>query len=67
MDTQEYYRHARSLGAFPAADCLALAKQAAALDEAAQVRRIPPPGTVFYEVAPGAAAPLKLSFCIKVF
>jgi hypothetical protein len=39
MTTLEYYKHLRKLGAFKAADCLAMAREAAALDQAAEIKK----------------------------
>lgn len=39
MTANEYFKHARKLGAFRACDVLELAREAAALDGAAQARR----------------------------
>jgi hypothetical protein len=65
MTVHEYYKQARSLGAFRAVDCLMLARQAAALDEAKYVSV--PPASVGVEVMPDGSAPVILSFGIKVF
>lgn len=66
LTTLDYYRTARSLG-FRAADCLKLARGAVALDEASRLARLPPPGAASYEIVPDSAAPVRLSFSIKVF
>lgn len=65
MNVQSYYRHARSLGAFRAVDALNLARQAAALDEAARISV--PPALVHYEVMPDGNDLVKLSFAVKVY
>jgi hypothetical protein len=66
MNAREYFSHARSLGAFSAADCLELARQAAALDEAAKVRANAGPSLVSRESVTGQQD-MSLSFQIKVF
>ena len=50
MNTAQYFQHARSLGAFTAEDCIALARQAAELDRAAELRNAQKPVVVWYEV-----------------
>lgn len=50
MNTAQYFKHARNLGAFAAEDCLALARRAAELDRAAELKKIAPPVVVWYEV-----------------
>lgn len=63
----DYYRHTRALAAFPAADCLRMARSAVALDEASRAARLAPAGAASYEVMPDGSAPVRLSFSIKVF
>lgn len=67
MTLQGYYRHARSIGPFRAIDCLDLARQAVAADEAARIARLPPPGSASYEVMPNGDGFVRLSFSVKVF
>jgi hypothetical protein len=67
MNAQDYYQHARALGAFPAHECLALARLAVALDETASAKKIPLPAIVSSEVLHDDTNPLTLSFGIKVF
>lgn len=67
MNAQQYFKHARTLGAFTAEDCLALAREAEALDKAAAVRRIAPPAVVSREVVLDNGDAMSLSFGIKVF
>jgi hypothetical protein len=67
MNEQQYYRHARSLGAFSAQDALALAREAAELDRAAAAKRIAPPAVVAREVMPDDSAPIHLSFGVTVY
>lgn len=67
MNANEYFKHARNLGAFRAEDCLALAREAAALDEAAEAKRLAPPSSECREVLHDGSNELKLSFAIKVF
>lgn len=52
MNTTEYFKRARSLGAFTAEDCLELARQAAELDRAAELKKVAKPVVVWYEVNP---------------
>ena len=66
--TKSYYNHARSLGAFNAADCLRIARDAAALDRAAIERSVSvPPAAVALEVLHDGSNPVHLSFGIYVF
>jgi hypothetical protein len=67
MSAAEYFKHARSLGAFSAADCLELARQAAALDEAAQARKSVPFVDVSCETLPDGSGLVKLSNSVRVF
>lgn len=68
LTVSDYYRHIRALGAFPAADCLRMAREAAALDRAAEARRPRPgPTGVCWETMPDGSAPIRLSFTILVF
>ena len=67
MTTAQHYRHVRSLGAFPAVDCLRMARQAAALDHAAELRRLPLPVTVWVETLPDGSQPLRFSNGITVY
>jgi hypothetical protein len=48
----EYFKHARSLGAFKASDCLALAREAAELDSLALAKKAPAPTVAWHEVNP---------------
>lgn len=52
MTTTEYFKHARSLGAFTAEDCIELARQAAELDRVAELNKVAKPVVVWYEVNP---------------
>jgi hypothetical protein len=52
MTTTEYFQHARNLGAFTAQDCIALARRAAELDRASELKKVPQPVVVWYEVNP---------------
>ena len=52
MNTAQYFKHARSLGAFTAEDCIAMARQAAELDRAAELKKVAQPVVVWYEVNP---------------
>lgn len=63
---RQYFRHARSLGAFSARDCLIMARQAAELDRAAELRKIAPPVVVWYEVNPDGTR-AKLSRGVTVY
>jgi hypothetical protein len=67
MTVREYYRHARALAAFPAADCLRMARQAVALDEASRLSHLPPPGAASWEAMPNGDGAIRLSFSVKVF
>jgi len=67
MNAHDYFRHARSLGAFRAEDALALAREAVALDEAAKLKKLAPASLVSYELVDGDTVPVKLSFAVKVF
>lgn len=50
MDTTQYFKHARSIGAFTAEDCLYLARRAAELDRAAELGKVAKPVVAWYEV-----------------
>lgn len=65
MDFKAYYRHCRRIGTYRAVDAIALARQAAALDEANYVTT--PPASVGVEVMPDGSSPIILSFGIKVY
>lgn len=71
MTVTDYYRHIRALGAFPAADCLRMAREAVALDESAALREWkrtnPGPQGVCWETMPDGSAPIRLSFMILAF
>lgn len=67
MDAKQYYAHARALGAFSAADCLTLAREAAELDRIAAAKKSAPPATIARETMPDGSAPINLSFGIKVY
>ena len=67
MNATAYYRHARALGPFPAAEALALAREAAALDEAAAAKRRPGPVVVWHETLPDGTAPLRFSNGVTVY
>lgn len=65
MTTSEYYKHLRKLGAFKAADCLAMAREAAALDQAAEFKKVRSFVDVGAEYAYGSWS--KFSRQIRVF
>jgi hypothetical protein len=65
--THEYYHHARRLGAFSAEDCLELARQAAALDQAAATKKIVTPMIAWHEVLPDGSSMLRASDGITVY
>lgn len=63
-----YYRHIRSLGAFPAVDAYRLAGEAARLDEARQIERTKTSKCVVsYEVLPDGSGMLRASRSITVY
>ena len=68
MTKQDYYKHIRSLAAFPATGAWRLACEAAALDEAAAIRRVvnQGPTTVWSESQDGAQT-LRLSVGVNCF
>lgn len=67
MNATAYYRHARALGPFSAAAALALAREAAALDEAAAAKRVPAPVVVWHETLLDGSAPLRFSNGVTVY
>jgi hypothetical protein len=67
MNAQTYFRHIRSLGAFRAIDAIAMAREAAALNEAAAAKRSPVPEIVAREVMHDGSNALHLSFGVKVY
>ena len=67
MTVAQYYFHTRALAPFRAVDCLAMARQAVALDHAATLAALPPPGAASYEVDLTGGVAVRLSFSIKVF
>jgi hypothetical protein len=69
MNTQNYFKVARSLGAFRAVDCLALAREAAELDRAAAARAASAagPDVVAVETLPDGNGAVQLSFGVKVY
>jgi len=69
---REHYRHARSLGAFRAVDCLRIARAAAELDrtsaEARTAVRVASCWTTAYrETWPDGSAPIRLTDGVRVF
>lgn len=67
MNTAQYFQHARSLGPFSAQDCLALAREAAELDRAAELRKVPQPVVVWTESLPDGTGTLRLSRGVTVY
>lgn len=67
MQTADYYRHARSIGPFRAVDALAMAREAAKIDEAAAARKIAPRSIVHYEVMPDGSAMVRSSLGVTVY
>lgn len=67
MNAAQYFQTARSLGAFRAEDCLALAREAAELDRAAELRKIPAPVVVWYELLPDGSGKAKFSNGVTVY
>ena len=68
MTRTAYYRHIRSLGAFPAVDAYRLANEAAQLDEARQIERAKvSKREVSYEVLPDGSGRLRASRSITVY
>ena len=67
MNTTQYFKQARSLGAFTAEDCIALARQAAELDRAAELKRLPQPVVVWTECLPDGSGSLKFSNGVTVY
>jgi hypothetical protein len=67
MNTATYFSHARSLGAFTAQDCLAIARQAAELDRAAELRKVPQPVVVWHESLPDGSGTARFSNGITVY
>jgi hypothetical protein len=61
MSARSYYTHIRSLGAFRAVEALALAREAAALDQAAADRARVPFIDVWYEDG------IRMSRAVRVF
>jgi hypothetical protein len=67
MTAADYYKHIRSLGPFPANQALELAREAAALDRAADERKARTgPTQAFYETQDGSGT-IRLSFGVSVF
>lgn len=52
MTAAEYFMHARTLGAFTAEDCLAMARQASELDRACELSKLALPVMVWHETMP---------------
>lgn len=67
MNTTQYFKHARGLAAFPADDCLDLARQAAELDRAAEMKKIMQPVTVWYESLQDGSGTCKFSNGVTVY
>lgn len=67
MNTDQYFKHARSLGAFTAEDCLELARQAAELDRAAELKKFTAPVVVWHETLPDGSGKLKFSNGVTVY
>ena len=67
MNTAQYFQHARSLGAFTAEDCIALARQAAELDRAAELRKVPAPVVVWTESLPDGSGLCRFSNGVTVY
>jgi hypothetical protein len=67
MNTTDYFKHARSLGNFTAADCLELARQAAELDRAAELKKVPQPVIVWTECLPDGTGAARFSNGITVY
>lgn len=68
MTRAAYYRHIRSLGAFPAVDAYRLAGIAAQLDEASRINRAKvSKREVSYEVLPDGSGMLRASRNITVY
>lgn len=66
MSTVKYFRHARSMGAFTARECLILAREAAELDRAAERKKVIRPIVAGYEVNPDGTR-AKFSLGITVY
>lgn len=68
MTRAAYYRHIRSLGAFPAVDAYRLAGEAARIDEAREIERAKASKReVSYEVLPDGSGMLRASRSITVY
>lgn len=70
LTVTDYYRHIRALGPFPAAECLRMAHEAVALDDAAQAKRDADrggPRGVCWESMPDGSDPVRLSFTVLAF
>lgn len=67
MGIKEYFKHARSLGAFTATECLSMARQAAELDRKAEIASVSQPTLASYEVMPDGSGFIKLSDSVKVY
>ena len=67
MNSAQYFHHARSLGAFKAADCLALAREAAELDRLAELKKVAAPIVAWHEVMPDGSGFVKFANGIKVY
>lgn len=67
MNTTQYFKQARLSGAFTAKDCLRLARQAVAIDDAAKLRNISQPVVVWHEVMPDGSGMARFSHGITVY
>lgn len=67
MNTAQYFKHARSLGAFTSEDCLELARQASSLDLVAEQKKVAAPVLVWHETLPDGSGKLKFSNGITVY
>lgn len=67
MTTAQYFSHIRSLGAFPAAGALELARKAVEMDNKAAAKCSPSTAVVWHEILPDGSVPLKLSHGVKVY
>ena len=66
MNVKDYFKHARSIGAFSAKDCLELARRAHALDVDSELKKLPRPIVVWYEVNPDGTR-MKISNGVTVY
>ena len=67
MGTREYFRYARNLGDFSAADCLVIAKMAYELDRTAEKNKPYPKRQEWREKLPDGSTEITLSAGIMVF